>query len=183
MWILGHDFSGHYNRLALLSVDIISGAYCINTDTAPYATYVDLFACTHMYVSSYVQLKPWPQKYRTVEAVFNVHTYFPKFTRSRVIKVWENNLITNKRETNGNEIVTKKIIFLSLISLLRFFYLRRKANLWICTAKNNFPHKLQQYNGTAVTVPTFSSSVFTMWWWYLHWFSMQIFTLLFVQRS
>ena len=28
MWILGHDFSGHYNRLALLSVDIISGVYC-----------------------------------------------------------------------------------------------------------------------------------------------------------
>ena len=29
MWILGHDFSGHYNRLALISVDIISGVYCI----------------------------------------------------------------------------------------------------------------------------------------------------------
>ena len=29
MWILGHDFSGHYNRLALMSVDIISGVYCI----------------------------------------------------------------------------------------------------------------------------------------------------------
>ena len=28
MWILGHDFSGHYNRLALISVDIISGVYC-----------------------------------------------------------------------------------------------------------------------------------------------------------
>ena len=27
-WILGHDFSGHYNRLALISVDIISGVYC-----------------------------------------------------------------------------------------------------------------------------------------------------------
>ena len=25
MWILGHDFSGHYNQLALISVDIISG--------------------------------------------------------------------------------------------------------------------------------------------------------------
>ena len=24
----GHDFSGHYNRLALISVDIISGIYC-----------------------------------------------------------------------------------------------------------------------------------------------------------
>ena len=23
MWILGHDFSGHYNRLVLISVDII----------------------------------------------------------------------------------------------------------------------------------------------------------------
>ena len=30
MWILGHDFSGHYNRLALTCVDIISGVYCIN---------------------------------------------------------------------------------------------------------------------------------------------------------
>ena len=29
MWILGHDFSGHYNRLVLISVDIISGVYCI----------------------------------------------------------------------------------------------------------------------------------------------------------
>ena len=29
MWILGHDFSGHYNRLALISMDIISGVYCI----------------------------------------------------------------------------------------------------------------------------------------------------------
>ena len=29
MWILGHDFSGHYNRLALISVAIISGVYCI----------------------------------------------------------------------------------------------------------------------------------------------------------
>ena len=28
MGILGHDFSGHYNRLALISVDIISGVYC-----------------------------------------------------------------------------------------------------------------------------------------------------------
>ena len=28
MWISGHDFSGHYNRLALISVDIISGAHC-----------------------------------------------------------------------------------------------------------------------------------------------------------
>ena len=28
MWILGHDFSGHYNRLALITVDIISGVYC-----------------------------------------------------------------------------------------------------------------------------------------------------------
>ena len=27
MWILGHDFSGHYNRLALISVDIINGVY------------------------------------------------------------------------------------------------------------------------------------------------------------
>ena len=25
--VLGHDFSGHYNRLALISVDIISGVY------------------------------------------------------------------------------------------------------------------------------------------------------------
>ena len=29
MWILGHDFSAHYNWLALISVDIISGVYCI----------------------------------------------------------------------------------------------------------------------------------------------------------
>ena len=29
MWILGHDFSGHYNRLALISMDIISGVYSI----------------------------------------------------------------------------------------------------------------------------------------------------------
>ena len=29
MWILGHGFSGHYNRLDLISVDIISGVYCI----------------------------------------------------------------------------------------------------------------------------------------------------------
>ena len=28
MWILGHDFSGHYNRLTLVPVDIISGVYC-----------------------------------------------------------------------------------------------------------------------------------------------------------
>ena len=28
MWVLGHDFSGHNNRLALISVDIISGVYC-----------------------------------------------------------------------------------------------------------------------------------------------------------
>ena len=28
MWILGHHFSGHYKRLALISVDIISGVYC-----------------------------------------------------------------------------------------------------------------------------------------------------------
>ena len=33
MLILGHDFSGHYNLLALTSVDIISGVYCIkNSD-------------------------------------------------------------------------------------------------------------------------------------------------------
>ena len=25
MWIWGHDFSGHYNRLALITVDILSG--------------------------------------------------------------------------------------------------------------------------------------------------------------
>ena len=31
MWILGHDFSGHYNWLALISVDIISGVYCIKS--------------------------------------------------------------------------------------------------------------------------------------------------------
>ena len=29
MWILGLGFSGHYNRPALISVDIISGVYCI----------------------------------------------------------------------------------------------------------------------------------------------------------
>ena len=28
MCILEHDFSNHYNRLALISVDIISGVYC-----------------------------------------------------------------------------------------------------------------------------------------------------------
>ena len=28
MRILGHDFSSHYNRLTLISVDIISGVYC-----------------------------------------------------------------------------------------------------------------------------------------------------------
>ena len=28
MWNLRHDFSGHYNRLALISVDIISGFFC-----------------------------------------------------------------------------------------------------------------------------------------------------------
>ena len=28
MWILGYDFSGHYNQLALKSVDIISRVYC-----------------------------------------------------------------------------------------------------------------------------------------------------------
>ena len=28
MWILGHDYSGHYNRLTLISVDIIGGVYC-----------------------------------------------------------------------------------------------------------------------------------------------------------
>ena len=27
MWILGHDFSGCYNRLALISVDILSRVY------------------------------------------------------------------------------------------------------------------------------------------------------------
>ena len=31
IWILAHDFSGHYNRLALISVDIISGVYCTYT--------------------------------------------------------------------------------------------------------------------------------------------------------
>ena len=30
MWILGHDFSGRYNQLALIIVDIISGVYCPN---------------------------------------------------------------------------------------------------------------------------------------------------------
>ena len=29
MWIFGHEFSGHFNRVALISVDIISGVYCI----------------------------------------------------------------------------------------------------------------------------------------------------------
>ena len=29
MWILGQDVCGHNNRLALISVDIISGVYCI----------------------------------------------------------------------------------------------------------------------------------------------------------
>ena len=29
MWILGHDFIGHYNRLAIITMDIISGVYCI----------------------------------------------------------------------------------------------------------------------------------------------------------
>ena len=36
MWVSGHDFSGHYNRLGLISVDIISGVYCsscASTDT------------------------------------------------------------------------------------------------------------------------------------------------------
>ena len=28
MWRLGHSFSSHYNQLALISVDIISGVYC-----------------------------------------------------------------------------------------------------------------------------------------------------------
>ena len=28
MRILEHDFSGHYNRLALISVDLLSGVYC-----------------------------------------------------------------------------------------------------------------------------------------------------------
>ena len=32
MWILGHDFNGYYNRLALISVDIISGVCCITFD-------------------------------------------------------------------------------------------------------------------------------------------------------
>ena len=27
--LFGHDFSGHYNRLALISMDILSGVYCI----------------------------------------------------------------------------------------------------------------------------------------------------------
>ena len=42
MRILGHDFSGHYNRLALISVDIISGVYCISMDlvlTGAYRNY------------------------------------------------------------------------------------------------------------------------------------------------
>ena len=30
MWILGHDFSGHYNRLALISTDLIIGDHCIS---------------------------------------------------------------------------------------------------------------------------------------------------------
>ena len=30
LWISGHYFSGHYNRLALISVEIISGVYCTN---------------------------------------------------------------------------------------------------------------------------------------------------------
>ena len=30
IWILGHDFSGHYNRLVLIAVDIISRVYCIS---------------------------------------------------------------------------------------------------------------------------------------------------------
>ena len=34
MWILGHDFSGHYNRLDLISVDIISGVYCNTVNSA-----------------------------------------------------------------------------------------------------------------------------------------------------
>ena len=29
MWILGPGFSGRYNQLALISVDVISGVYCI----------------------------------------------------------------------------------------------------------------------------------------------------------
>ena len=30
MWVLGRDFSDHYNRLVLISVDIIRGVYCID---------------------------------------------------------------------------------------------------------------------------------------------------------
>ena len=36
MWILWHDFSGHYNRLALISVDIISGVYFTLLDIIPF---------------------------------------------------------------------------------------------------------------------------------------------------
>ena len=35
MWILGHDFSGYYNRLVLISVDIIRGVYCTYRKNRP----------------------------------------------------------------------------------------------------------------------------------------------------
>ena len=40
MSILVHDPSGHYNRLALISLDIISGVYCIRvrTHSMPFAS-------------------------------------------------------------------------------------------------------------------------------------------------
>ena len=39
MWILEHDFSGHYNRMALIhvSVDIISGVYYIRNNLHQFA--------------------------------------------------------------------------------------------------------------------------------------------------
>ena len=42
MWILGHGFSGHYNRLALISVDIISGVYCTNLLYIKFLWIIDL---------------------------------------------------------------------------------------------------------------------------------------------
>ena len=53
MWILGHDFSGHYNRLALISVDIISGVYCIISDPSKlgFRAYKRLSLLTDVYRS------------------------------------------------------------------------------------------------------------------------------------
>ena len=65
MWILGHDFSGQYNRLALIFMDIISGVYCILNLFLSLTEFFFLFVNTNKESYWRVRYAPCPRNLRS----------------------------------------------------------------------------------------------------------------------